>query len=466
MQKNYNIETINLIDKEVLLKGWIHVRRDMGKIAFIDLRDSTGLVQVVLVPEELDKNSKKLMEKLRPEFCVSVKGIVQKRGQKQINPNLETGAVEVLAKSFEILNESETPPFEIDKDTREYNEELRLKHRYLDLRSERMKWNLVLRNKTIKFFRDYLEKKGFTEVDTPILTKGTPEGAREYIVPSRLHLGKFYVLPQSPQQYKQLLMVAGLEKYFQIARCFRDEDQRGDRQPEFTQLDIEMSFADQESILKFVEEMFIEMAKEIVPGREITKKPFPRLIYSEAMKKYGTDKPDLRKNKESDEELAFCWIIDPPLFEYSETEKKLVSTHHPFTAPAEQDLKLLEKEPQKAKAQGYDLVLNGFEIGGGSIRIHQRELQNKIFKILGLEKKDIEERFGHLLESFKYGAPPHGGIAPGIDRLVMILANEPNIREVMPFPKTGDARDPLTGAPTEVSKERLDELGIEIKKKK
>ena len=473
MQKNHNIETINLIGNEVLLKGWIHIRRDMGKIAFVDLRDSTGLVQVVLVPDELDENSKKLMASLRPEFCISIKGVVQKRGERQINPNLETGAVEVLAKSIEVLSEAKTPPFELDKDTTKINEETRLEHRYLDLRSERMAENIKMRSKVMGFIRSYLNTKDFTEIHTPILSKSTPEGARDYLVPSRVHNGKFFALPQAPQQYKQLLMVAGFEKYFQIAPCFRDEDARADRSPgEFYQIDIEMSFCRQEDILDLVEEMFTKMIKELYPGKKITAEPWPRLKHEDVMKKYGTDKPDLRKNKDDINELAFAWIVDFPLFtKQSEDDffhgagDKLAPSHNMFTAPKEEDISLLDKNPEKVKSYQHDLVLNGVEVGGGAIRIHDAKLQEKIFDLIGLTKED-KKMFSHLLKAFEYGVPPHGGIAPGFDRLVAILQGEKSIREVIAFPLTGDARDPLMGAPSEVNKEQLKELGIEIKKKK
>lgn len=464
MKKTDISQTKELIGKEVVLCGWVNGRRNLGKIVFIDLRDRSGIVQVVFVPDNLDRASGELLPKLRSEFVIRVLGLVKKRAEKQINPDIPLGDIEVEAKSLEILNEAKTPPFEIASEERQANEELRLKYRYLDLRHERMKNNLILRHKVITFMRDFLNKRGFLEIETPILTKGTPEGAREYVVPSRLYPGKFYVLPQSPQQLKQLLMVAGMEKYYQIARCFRDEDARGDRQPEFTQLDIEMSFVDEENVLALTEELFIELIKNVTPEKIIARIPFPRMTYQEAMKKMKTDKPDLRKDKKDKNELAFCWITDIPLFEYSEEEKKLVSGHHPFTAPKDEDLAILEKEPLKARAKAYDLALNGYEIGGGSIRIHKRDLQNRIFKILGLDEAETKRRFGHLLEAFEYGAPPHGGIAPGIDRIVMILAGEPNIREVIAFPKTSDAKDLMVEAPAEVSQKQLKELKIKIEK--
>ncbi|MBI2448027.1 aspartate--tRNA ligase [Candidatus Microgenomates bacterium] len=446
----------------VTMAGWVHARRDHGKLIFFDLRDCDGLTQIVILPKENEAYA--VGEKLRPEFVVQIEGMVNKRPDNMINKKIPSGAVELLAEKITILNEAKTPPFEIDKDTLGINEELRLKYRYLDLRSERMRTNLVQRAKTVNYIRDFYSKNDFVEIETPTLTKGTPEGAREYIVPSRLYPGEFFVLPQSPQQFKQLLMVAGLERYFQIVKCFRDEDQRGDRQPEFTQLDIEMSFADESEIRKLLENCLIGLIKEFYPEKTITKTPFPVITYDEVMKKYSTDKPDLREDKSNPNELAFCWIVDFPLFEKSETEKKLVSSHHPFTAPKEEDMDLLDSSPEKVKAQAYDLALNGFEIAGGSVRIHKKDLQNKIFQILGIGDKEISLRFGHMLEAFEYGAPPHGGIAGGLDRLMAILQNEPNIREVMAFPKTGDARDPMMGAPSEVDKKALKEVHIETKK--
>lgn len=461
MQRILSSQVANKVGKAVKIAGWVHSRRDHGKLIFIDLRDRDGLVQVVIIPSE--KEAYEVGNKVRPEYVLEIEGEVNKRPDNMVNPNIPSGTVEVLAKKITILNESKTPPFEIDKDTIGINEELRLKYRYLDLRSERMASNIKMRAKVVKYIRDFYVDHGFIEVETPILTKGTPEGAREFIVPSRVHGGKFYVLPQSPQQFKQLLMVAGLERYFQIARCFRDEDQRGDRQLEFTQLDIEMSFPTQEEILGLYEECLIGMVKEFYPKKKITQTPFPVLTYQEAMEKYKTDKPDLRKNKDDLNELAFCWITDMPLFEYGKEEKKLVSGHHPFTAPKEEDMGLLEKEALKVRAKAYDIALNGYEIGGGSIRIHKRDLQNKIFQLLGLKEKEIQSRFGHMLEAFEYGAPPHGGIAPGIDRLCMILQGEPNIREVIAFPKTGDGRDPMMGAPSEVDEKQLKEAHIQVK---
>ncbi|MFA5134083.1 MAG: aspartate--tRNA ligase [Patescibacteria group bacterium] len=456
MSRILNIEAVKKIGEQVVLSGWVHARRDMGKVIFLDLRDKSGLMQIVCYGEKITK----IADKIRPEFVVKISGLVKERGEKNKNPKLATGTVEIEAQELEILNEAKTPPFELDKDTMSVNEETRLKYRYLDLRSERMHKNMELRDKVVNFLRNYLHRENFLEIETPNLTKGTPEGSREFIVPSRLHSGNFYVLPQSPQQFKQLLMVAGMERYFQIARCFRDEDQRGDRQPEFTQLDMEMSFIEQEDIISLNEKMIIELVKEVCPEKKISAIPFPRITYAESMEKYGNDKPDMRKDKNDPNELAFCWVVDFPMFEHSETEGKTVAVHHPFTSPKSEDMELLDSEPLKARANAYDIVLNGVEIGGGSIRIHNRDLQNKIFEILGLKKNEIEERFGHMLEAFEYGAPPHGGLAWGLDRAVMLLANEPNVREVMAFPKTGDARDPMMSSPSPLPAKALKEVHI------
>ncbi|OGF33154.1 aspartate--tRNA ligase, partial [Candidatus Falkowbacteria bacterium RIFOXYB2_FULL_38_15] len=383
-------DTINKVGEEVLLKGWVHTRRDMGKIIFIDLRDSSGLIQVVFASKDPELVAE--ANKLRSEFVLAITGEVKARPEKMVNPKIATGTVEILVKKLEILNEAKTLPFEIDKDTSVVNEELRMKYRYLDIRSERVKNNIILRSKITREVRNFLNDKGFFEIETPYLTKGTPEGAREYIVPSRVQPGKFYVLPQSPQQFKQLLMVGGIEKYFQVARCFRDEDSRGDRQPEFTQIDMEMSFVGQEDVMQLTEEMIIEIVKKITPEKTITKIPFPILTYQEAMEKYKTDKPDLREDKDNPNELAFCWVVDFPLFEWSESDKKLNSSHHPFTMPQKEDLNLLDEHPLDAKAYAYDIALNGYEVGGGSIRIHDRNLQSKIFRILGVGKDEAEER--------------------------------------------------------------------------
>lgn len=454
-------ETASKAGEEVKISGWVNTRRDHGKIVFVDLRDRSGLIQIVFVPGS--KAYDKITD-VRPEWVISVTGKINTRPEKMINPKMVTGTVEMEAIDIEILNQAKTPPFEVDKNTLGVDEELRLKYRYLDIRSERMNKNITLRHNIVRFFREYLWKEGFREIETPFLTKSTPEGAREFIVPSRVYPGSFYVLPQSPQQFKQLLMVAGIERYFQVARCFRDEDQRGDRQPEFTQLDMEMSFVDQEDVMELIEKMMIEMVKAVAPEKHIKSTPFPRIVYKDSMEKYGNDKPDLRENKEDDNELAFCWVTDPPLFKYSAADKKLVSSHHPFTMPQEEDIPLLDTKPEEARAYAYDLVLNGYEVGGGSVRIHQRDIQDKIFDLLGVSAEEKHRRFGHILEAFEYGAPPHAGIAPGIDRMVMLLAGEKNIREVMAFPKTGDARDVMMGAPSQISEQQLKDVHVRLAK--
>jgi len=453
------IETLDHVGEEVLLKGWVHVRRNMGKLIFIDLRDRSGIAQVVF-----HSGNKEALEKadvLKPEYCVAIRGKVNARPEKQVNPDLPTGAVEIEGLDLEVLNESKTPPFEVDKDTREVNEETRMKYRYLDLRSERMTKNLILRDRVAKGFRDFLHRNGFIEIETPYLTKGTPEGSREYLVPARLHPGKFYVLPQSPQQFKQLMMVGGVERYFQMARCFRDEDNRGDRQPEHTQFDLEMSFVEREDVMSLVEEMMIEIVKTTSPQKKIQQIPFPRFSYEEVMKKYGTDKPDLREDKNNPDLLAFSWVVDFPFFEEVEGGGWTFS-HNPFSAPKPEHMEMLmeKRDIGSILTTQYDIVLNGYEVGGGSIRNHRPEALRKVFEILGHSEEDIEEKFGHMIEAFSYGAPPHGGLGPGLDRLVMILANEPNIREVIAIPKTGDARDPLMGAPSALPETMLQEAHI------
>ncbi|MEK7075925.1 MAG: amino acid--tRNA ligase-related protein, partial [Patescibacteria group bacterium] len=368
------------------------------------------------------------------------------------NPEIETGNFEIQAEKLEILNPAEALPINIETDGYEISEDVRMKYRYLDLRRSRLQKNLRTRAEIIKFIRDFLTEKDFVEIETPILSKSTPEGARDYLVPSRLQAEKFYALPQSPQQYKQLLMVACFEQYFQIAKCFRDEDTRGDRQPEFTQLDLEMSFVEREDILKLMEEMTVFLIKTVFPKKTISKIPFPVLTYKEAMEKYGSDKPDLRKDKNNPDEMAFAWIVDFPVFEKDKKTGKLTYSHNPFTAPKSkfnEDL-MNGRNLEKLVSQQYDLVLNGFEIAGGGIRINKLELLEKVFEIIGYSKKQIGKDFGHILEAFKLGAPPHGGIAFGLDRLLAILQNEPNIREVIAFSKTGDGRDLMMDAPSEV----------------
>jgi aspartyl-tRNA synthetase len=464
MKRILAIKTIKKIDEEVKLAGWVHNRRDHGQIIFIDLRDKSGLIQLVFLPD--NKETYQLANSLRSEWVIEVIGKVNERPKGMVNEKISTGQVEIEVQELKVLNKAKTPPFEI-ADEKEVGEEIRLKYRYLDLRKQKMKRNLIIRHKIIKIIRDFMDKRGFVEIETPILTKSTPEGARDFLVPSRLHPGQFYALPQAPQQLKQLLMVAGLERYFQIAKCFRDEDLRGDRQPEFTQLDVEMSFVKQKNLLNLIEKIMIKIVQELVLcdknlSKKLTFKPFLRLDYQEAIKKYGTDKPDLRENPKDPNELAFVWILNWPLFEWNQEEKRYDPYHHVFTAPQEKDLPLLDKDPLKVRSWQHDLVLNGHEIGGGSIRIHQKDIQEKIFKLVGLAKEEIKEKFGHLLRAFEYGAPPHGGIALGLDRLLMILLNEESIRQVIAFPKTGDGRDLTMEAPSPVNREQLRELNIKV----
>ena len=465
MPRTLIADTLTKTTSSVILNGWVNSRRDMGKVVFLDLRDRTGIVQVVLVPSELPEDQRGLIKEIRNEYVLEITGEVKTRAANQINPGIPTGEIEILAKNIVVLNTAKTPPFELDKDTREVNEEVRLKYRYLDLRTPRMQKNIRLRDKIISFFREYMHANDFVEIETPILMKGTPEGSREYIVPSRLHPQQFYVLPQSPQQFKQLCMVAGFERYFQIARCFRDEDQRGDRQPEFTQLDFEMSFVTQEDILTFTEAMFITMVERLFPDKRLTSRPFTRLTYAESMERYGTDKPDLRVNKDDPNELAFCWIVDFPMFEQDD-RGAIAATHHPFCSIHDDDKEkfLKGEDVMSIRANAYDLVLNGYELSSGSIRIHEQELQKRIFDLLEISEEEQQSRFGHMLEAFTFGAPPHGGFAPGIDRIVMLMAGEPNIREVIAFPKDGNARDLTMGAPSTLPKKTLDEANVQVKK--
>jgi aspartyl-tRNA synthetase len=451
--------------EEITIKGWVDVRRDQGKMIFLDFRDMSGLVQGVILPNATE--AMEVGKKLRNEFVVEVFGKVNARPEKNKKEGVINGHIELEILNIRILNESEVLPFPINEDTKKVDEGVRLKYRYLDLRSERMQKNIRNRDKLITFFREYMHANGFVEIETPLLIKGTPEGSREYLVPSRLEQGKFYALPQSPQQFKQLSMVAGFEKYFQIARCMRDEDTRGDRQPEFTQLDYEMSFVEQEDVLEYTEKMFLEMVSKLYPEKTITETPFPRMTYDEAMKNYGTDKPDLRKDKNDPNELSFVWVVDFPMYELTDGGE-LQAAHHPFcqVKPEDKEKFMKGEDLMSIRANSYDLVLNGYELSSGSIRIHDSAEQKKVFELMKIPEETIQKKFGHILEAFTFGCPPHGGFAPGIDRIMMILENEPNIREVIAFAKTGEGKDLMMGAPAEMPEKQLEELGIVMRNKK
>ena len=457
--------TPNYLEKSVRVSGWVNTIRSHGKIIFFDLRDRSGLVQVVFTPN-LKPEIYGLAQKVKPEWVIEITGKVSPRPKGMENPKIETGKIELRAQNLEILSQAKTLPFSIETPGYEVNEEKRLEYRYLDLRRPRLRKNLEMRQKVIQFMREFLIREEFLEIETPILTKSTPEGARDYLVPTRLQPGKFYALPQSPQQYKQLLMVSGIEKYFQIARCFRDEDPRANRQAEHTQLYIEISFVKQEEVMNLVESLFISLIKKIYPEKKIQKIPFPRITYQRAMERYNSNRPDLRNNKTNSDLLAFCWVIDFPFFEKDEKEG-WAFTHNPFSAPKSKFMEdlLHKRNIENILTTQYDIVLNGFEIGGGSIRNHQPEDLEAVFEIIGYKKEEIKNKFGHMLKAFEYGAPPHGGIASGIDRFLAILQNEPSIREIIAFPKTGDSRDLMMDAPSEVSEKQLKELKIKISKK-
>ncbi|TSC55681.1 MAG: aspartyl-tRNA synthetase [Parcubacteria group bacterium Greene0714_21] len=458
MKRTFTNKILAEKGSKVQIAGWIATRRDHGKIIFLDVRDMTGTVQVVCSPE--------LAKSLRPEWVVEIEGTVKERPDAMKNSAVETGDIEIAAEKIAVLSEAKTLPFAIDTNGYEIGEEKRLQYRYLDLRRPRLKRNIEIRNRVTQFIREFLVKEGFIEIETPILTKSTPEGARDFLVPSRMYSGKFYALPQSPQQYKQLLQVAGFERYFQIARCFRDEDPRGDRQPEFTQLDIEMSFVEQEDMLRLFEELYTKVVEELFPEKRIIQTPFPRISYKEAMAKWGSDKPDLRKDKSSPNELAFAFIVDFPMFEWKEKEGRWDAVHHPFTRPQTEDIEEVKKDPANVLAYQYDLALNGYEVAGGSLRTYKPEFLRQVLEFMGNTKEEVQEKFGHLFEAFEYGVPPHGGIAAGLERFLAVLLNEPNIREVMVFPKTGDSRDLMMDSPSEISPGQLKELSLEIKKRK
>jgi aspartyl-tRNA synthetase len=463
----------------VTINCWIDVARDQGKMAFFDFRDASGKVQGVVFgkPEVLD-----IAKTLRPEWVVAITGVVNDRTDKNAKEFKvqfeETGKrdfsvkdVEIEVTEIKVLNKAETPAFEIIDSTQHINEEVRLKNRYLDLRTERMHNNMVMRHKVAKLCRDYLDGQDFLEIETPILTKSTPEGARDYMVPSRVSPHHFYALPQSPQQYKQLLMTSGMERYFQFARCMRDEDLRGDRQPEFTQLDLEMSFVSEDDVMQMNEELLIKIVTELYPEKEIQQIPFPRIPYAEAIEKYGNDRPDIRKDKEDENLLAFCWVVDFPFFEKTATSDdpqatgEWTFTHNPFSLSKPEHIPNLKNKENigEIMAAQYDICLNGYEIGGGSIRAHDPETLKSILSILGHSDEKIEENFGHMLKALSSGTPPHGGIAWGFDRLMMILQNEKTIREVIAFPKNGEGRDPMMDSPSLVTNQQLKELSIVLK---
>lgn len=463
MKTLFVTQILDKIGEVVELYGWVDTKRDHKKIVFIDLRDRTGIVQVV---------GDERFKKLSTEDVVYIKGLIKKRPEKLVNPKLKTGTIEIETKEFRIISKAKPIPIPVDTDGYEIDEDIRLKYRYLDIRRPRMTRNLIFKSKTTMFIRNYLTKLDFLEIETPILTKTTPEGARDFLVPSRLQKGKFYALPQSPQQYKQLLMVAGIERYFQIARCFRDEDPRADRAyGEFTQLDLEMSFVTQKDIISLAEDLFTKLIKEIFPEKHITQTPWPRFSHKHVMEKYGTDKPDLRKSKKDPDELAFSWTIDFPLFKeqttddffYGSGKAKFAPSHHMFTAPHPEDIPLLDKDPLKVRGLQHDMVLNGYEVGGGSIRIHDSEVQKKVFDLIGFTEEQ-KKQFSHMLEAFTYGVPPHGGIAPGIDRFLFTVLGESSIREVMAFPASSGGKISIMDAPSAATKEQLKELGIKINK--
>lgn len=445
-------------EKEIVtLCGWVHRRRDHGKLIFIDIRDRYGFTQVVFVPG-VSKEAHEIAQKLGPEFVIKVAGEVVARSERNVNKEIGTGEVELCAQSLEILNESKTPVFEVDDDG-EVGEELRLTYRYLDLRRQKVSQALQLRHKMCAVIHQFLDHQGFLNIETPVLTKSTPEGARDFLVPARLSPGSFFALPQSPQLFKQMLMVAGMDKYYQIVKCFRDEDLRADRQPEFTQLDMEMSFAEQEDIFTLTEALFKEIFKA-VKGIDLST-PFPRMTHAEAMKQYNSDKPDIRKDKNDNNEFAFLWVVDFPLFQYNEEEQRWDSEHHPFTSFHPDDREAFEKGAyDKVRSCSYDLVLNGNEIGSGSIRIHDRDIQKKIFNIIGIDEEEAQKRFGFLLRAFEYGAPPHAGVAYGIDRIVAILTGLDSIRDTIAFPKTQKGSCLITDAPSSVDDDQLMQLGI------
>jgi aspartyl-tRNA synthetase len=464
MERIHNKETAQMIGQKVKLAGWVHNIRFHGKIVFIDLRDETGLIQAVATPECQNYQESK---QIRPEWVIEIEGQVNQRPEKMINPNINTGQVEIEITKINIVSQSKTPPFEIEGDGLEINEELRLKYRYLDLRRNRLQRNIRIRSEYVQAVREFLFKKEFVEIETPLFTKSTPEGSRDFVVPSRMYPGKFFALPQSPQQYKQLLMMAGFEKYFQIARALRDEDLRSYRTFEHTQIDLEMSFVDQEKIMKTIEEMTVYGLEKI--NARIKEKPFPVITYAQAMEKYGADKFDLRTEKEKEEGiLSFCWVIDFPFFEKTK-ENAWTFTHNPFSAPLNQeheDWLIKKKNIDKIITSQFDLVCNGLEVSGGSVRAHKPQVLEATFEILGYSKDKINKDFGHMMEALSFGAPPHGGCAQGFERLLMAFLGEDYLREVQAFPQTGQGRTSVMDAPSELSSEQLKELGLTVNEKK
>ncbi len=454
-------DTAGKVGELVLIKGWVNIRRDHGKLIFLDIRDRSGLIQVVVNPK-VSAEAHAAASELRNEYVVELEGKINPRSEKQINANIETGKIEMEVTRLEILSRAKNLPFEINEDTRKVNEEMRMKFRYLDLKSERMAKNLRLRFKAAGLVREYLTKEGFVEIETPMLTKSSPEGARDFLVPSRLQPGNFYALPQAPQQYKQLLMIAGMERYFQMARAMRDEDLRGDRQLEHTQIDLEMSFVKERDVLDLVEGLMIHVAESC--GKKIWKKPFPVFTHEEAMKQFGADKFDLRDENKDPDVMAFAWVVDFPLLEWDEDEKRYTFAHNPFSAPKAEHVEKLMKGEDLAdlRAQQYDLVCNGFELASGGVRISDPTVQRKVFEIMGLTPEQTEERFGHLINAYEYGAPPHAGMAPGFDRLVMLLANEENIREVTAFPVNSSGQTSVMDAPSPATDKQLKDLHIKV----
>ncbi|MFA5934497.1 MAG: aspartate--tRNA ligase [Candidatus Paceibacterota bacterium] len=465
MERIYIKELASKVGEEVKICGWIDVRRDHGKLIFIDLRDMSGKVQMVVLPNHTEAHA--LASTVRPEWVVEVTGKVNARPERMVNKDEVNGSVEIEILSMSVLNEASVPPIDVRSNGIDIGEDARLKYRFLDLRRPRMQKNIRNRHKVMLMTRNLLSGEGFTEIETPNLTVATAEGSRDFIVPSRLEPGTFYALPQSPQQYKQLLMSAGFEKYFQFARCYRDEDSRGDRQPEFTQMDLEMSFVKEEDVMAVNERTVIEIIKKLYPHKKIQQIPFPKIPYAEAMSKYGSDKPDIRTDKNDPDLLAFAWIVDFPMFEKTD-EGKWTFTHNPFSGCKEESLNDLMNKTniEKILASQYDLDLNGNEMGGGSIRNHKPEALRKVLEIMEYSDEKIEREYGHMLSALGAGTPPHGGIAWGLDRMIMLLENEPNIREVIAFAKTGEGKDLMMGAPGKISAEQLRDLRIEVKVKK